>query len=718
MANNTPCADVEIRYKGDGRQKQFTFPFTYIRQSHIYVSLWDDVKKEYVTVPETNWAFVNATTIEFVDAPPAPPAPTLPTSPEVFNIRIFRRTSLDRIEAQFYPGSAIRAEDLNDDFDQLRLALQEQRCELFGNISLLLEDKVWNKYPIGYSAGKVIGNTINKPDQTTGKWPANGNDQYIATTDAISARLDPYVQDTTPAPYGLPNREQKGKQWFDTDELVQRFWDEDAGSWVTLANTGPVGPTGPKGDTGTYATIVSDTPPTTRIDTTPLRQGDVWFNSAKALLYAWYNDGSSQQWVSITKPGPKGDVGPVGPQGPQGIQGPAGTAGTASTVPGPAGPTGAAGPVGPAGPAGPAGAVGPQGPAGPAGTPGAAGTATIATATTLGGVKIGAGVTVTADGTISTGGGTVTAVTGTAPITSSGGNTPAIGIAVATTTNAGSMSAADKTKLDGIAASANNYVLPAATAAALGGVKTGTGIAIAADGTISANLPGALVYRGTYNLTTAPPATPAQGDVYVSTTAGTVAAGWTGIAGGTTASGDMVLWDGTKWDRVGSSGSGVTSVTGTAPITIGGTATAPDVRIAAATTTTPGALTAADKTKLDGLVAGTTNPLMDGTASAGSATTWSRSDHVHPTDTSRAAEAPDGTADGTVQFIRQVVTAGATNTKTWERLPAFGAIVGATPPTNPAGGQLWFNSTRGILYVWYGDGSSNQWVSVMGSKAR
>lgn len=34
--------------------------------------------------------------------------------------------------------------------------------------------------------------------------------------------------------------------------------------------------------------------------------------------------------------------------------------------------------------------------------------------------------------------------------------------------------------------------------------------------------------------------------------------------------------------------------------------------------------------------AGTANPKMDGTASAGSAATWSKSDHVHPTDTSRA----------------------------------------------------------------------------------
>jgi hypothetical protein len=51
--------------------------------------------------------------------------------------------------------------------------------------------------------------------------------------------------------------------------------------------------------------------------------------------------------------------------------------------------------------------------------------------------------------------GTVTAVTGTAPIVSSGGATPAISISAATTVAAGSMSAADKTKLDGLMTSSH-----------------------------------------------------------------------------------------------------------------------------------------------------------------------------------------------------------------------------------------------------------------------
>ena len=56
----------------------------------------------------------------------------------------------------------------------------------------------------------------------------------------------------------------------------------------------------------------------------------------------------------------------------------------------------------------------------------------------------------------------------------------------ATTFNAGVMSATDKTKLDGIATNANNYVLPTATNSVLGGVKVdGTTITIT-GGTISA----------------------------------------------------------------------------------------------------------------------------------------------------------------------------------------------------------------------------------------
>lgn len=58
---------------------------------------------------------------------------------------------------------------------------------------------------------------------------------------------------------------------------------------------------------------------------------------------------------------------------------------------------------------------------------------------------------------------------------------------VATAQTDGLMSAADKAKLDGIAAEANKYELPAAKADTLGGVKVGAGLSVTADGTLSAN---------------------------------------------------------------------------------------------------------------------------------------------------------------------------------------------------------------------------------------
>jgi len=261
------------------------------------------------------------------------------------------------------------------------------------------------------------------------------------------------------------------------------------------------------------------------------------------------------------------------------------------------------------------------------------------------------------------------------------------------------------------------YTLPTAAAGTLGGVKVGTGLQIDGGGVLSANLPGALTYRGTRDLTAAPPTTPAQGDVYVNNKAGTIAAGWTGLTG-TATLGEMVLWDGTKWDIVGNGGAaGVTAVTGTAPVVVGGTAQRPDITVSAATPTNPGLLSAADKTKLDGIAAaaqpgtvtavtatspinvttGTTTPALtidDATTTgkgvvqlaantdvtAGTAGRVVTADQLKATNDAVAlatagglADAPDGTADGTKQYVRQVVRAGTTNTKSWAEVSVAAA---------------------------------------------
>lgn len=93
-----------------------------------------------------------------------------------------------------------------------------------------------------------------------------------------------------------------------------------------------------------------------------------------------------------------------------------------------------------------------------------------ATSSVLGGVKVGSGISVSS-GTIS--------------------------VSAATTSASGLMSASDKSKLNGISESANNYSLPTATSSVLGGVKVGSGLSIS-NGTLSAD-----TQSGTYSLPTA-----------------------------------------------------------------------------------------------------------------------------------------------------------------------------------------------------------------------
>jgi hypothetical protein len=108
--------------------------------------------------------------------------------------------------------------------------------------------------------------------------------------------------------------------------------------------------------------------------------------------------------------------------------------------------------------------------------------------------------------TVAAGTGTVTGVTGTAPITSTGGAAPAIGISAATDSSAGSMSAADKTKLDGIAAgaTANTGTVTSLTIASANGISGNvvpTGGALAATLQLGAITPTTINASG--NITTA-----------------------------------------------------------------------------------------------------------------------------------------------------------------------------------------------------------------------
>lgn len=198
--------------------------------------------------------------------------------------------------------------------------------------------------------------------------------------------------------------------------------------------------------------------------------------------------------------------------------------------------------------------------------------------------------------------GTVTGVTGTAPIVSSGGAAPVISINAATTSTAGSMSAADKMKLDGVATSANNYVHPTADGS----------LHVPATGTANS---GKVLTAGA--------------------TAGSLS--WTTVSSGTT--------DHTLLSNIGTR----THAQLESDIALKANIASP---VFTGNATGLGVATGTSFNGVTGLAS--VAPVINGTAAVGTSPLAARQDHVHPTDTSRAPLASP-TFTGTVGGIAKTM---------------------------------------------------------------
>ena len=99
-------AITQNTYTGNGSTVLFSFTFPYLETTDIKVSVNGTVTTAYT--------LANATTIQFNTAPVNGAA-----------IRIYRQTDDAALAATFYPGSAIRSNDLNDNFTQNLYVTQE-----------------------------------------------------------------------------------------------------------------------------------------------------------------------------------------------------------------------------------------------------------------------------------------------------------------------------------------------------------------------------------------------------------------------------------------------------------------------------------------------------------------------------------------------------------------------------------------------------------------
>jgi hypothetical protein len=102
-------ATTSNTYTGNGTNKLFSITFPYLETSDINVYL-----NGVLQTITTEYTFANATTVEFVTAP-ANGAVVL----------LDRSTDDQTLQATFFPGSSIKANDLNFNFDQVLYLSQE-----------------------------------------------------------------------------------------------------------------------------------------------------------------------------------------------------------------------------------------------------------------------------------------------------------------------------------------------------------------------------------------------------------------------------------------------------------------------------------------------------------------------------------------------------------------------------------------------------------------
>jgi len=137
-------AVTQTQYTGNGNTVLYSFTFPYLATTDV------KVKINGVTQPTTAYSLANATTVQMNSAPA-----------NGATVLIFRDTDNDNKKATFYPGSAIKAEDLNDNIDQILYVAQEVDNNA---MSTLGDDAMQGDLSLGTNKITNLGNPTSGTD--------------------------------------------------------------------------------------------------------------------------------------------------------------------------------------------------------------------------------------------------------------------------------------------------------------------------------------------------------------------------------------------------------------------------------------------------------------------------------------------------------------------------------------------------------------------------
>lgn len=223
------CENTATTATGDNVTTLFPFDFKYQLESQISVYLYDLSSLQYELQDRATWQFANAQTVEFFFPPPRI---TDADGNVIANVLIRRTTDVCDAQAVFLPGSAIRAKDLNDNFEQLLSILQEQP----ERIKEILQD-----VPIRPDQIEPLITEEEMRTQITGPgW----TDLKLATAGASKRYFNTLVSPTQPDP---TEEWEEGKLWYSelTDGTYKLNVRAD-GVWKTIGTGGTSVPFTPR----------------------------------------------------------------------------------------------------------------------------------------------------------------------------------------------------------------------------------------------------------------------------------------------------------------------------------------------------------------------------------------------------------------------------------------------------------------------------------------
>jgi parallel beta-helix repeat protein len=137
-------AIVQNTYTGNGSTTLYSLSFLYLDKTDVKVTLNE--------VPTTAFIFVNESTIQFTTAPGAG-----------VTIRIYRETDDTAPVSVFSPGSSIKADDLNEGFEQILYVAQETS----NNSVAKYEPEVFDNLDFNGFKGINVANPTNPQDTAT-----------------------------------------------------------------------------------------------------------------------------------------------------------------------------------------------------------------------------------------------------------------------------------------------------------------------------------------------------------------------------------------------------------------------------------------------------------------------------------------------------------------------------------------------------------------------